>query len=75
MTHSPHSTFRLFSQVVLNQPVNGMLVELTRTRGDPVLFLKSKDLGSVPGGLPTVSDYTEFADSDGFRRSASPLAC
>ena len=55
--------------------MNGMLVELTRTRGDPVLFLKSKDLGSVPGGLPTVTDYTEFADSDGFRRSASPLAC
>lgn len=58
-----------FSQVVLTQPVNGMLVELTRTRGDPVLFLKNKDMGAVPGGLPTVADYTEFADSDGFRRS------
>jgi hypothetical protein len=67
-TYRGFVAWRFVWQVVLNEPVDGMLVELTRTRGDTVLFLKNKDEGSVPGGLPTVADYTEFADSDSFRR-------
>jgi hypothetical protein len=53
--------------VVLDQAVDGLLVELTRSRGDPVLFLKNKNEGNVVGGLPTVADYTLFADSEAFR--------
>jgi len=56
-----------YYQVVLSTPVSAMLVELQRDRGDPVLFVKEKSQGYVSGGVPTVSDYKEFADSDGFR--------
>ena len=41
-----------------------MLAELRRESGDPVLFVKK-----IPrtGAVPSVSDYAQFADTEGFR--------
>ena len=48
-----------------------MLVELRRTSGDPVLFVKEVDDPSAgaPGGgaVPAVNDYANYADMTGFR--------
>eukprot|EP00227_Mantoniella_beaufortii_P000398 CAMPEP_0197606370 /NCGR_PEP_ID=MMETSP1326-20131121/44909_1 /TAXON_ID=1155430 /ORGANISM="Genus nov. species nov., Strain RCC2288" /LENGTH=748 /DNA_ID=CAMNT_0043174275 /DNA_START=271 /DNA_END=2514 /DNA_ORIENTATION=- len=46
-----------------------MLVELNRRGGDPVLFVKKVDEtdGGIRGGVPSVSDYGKFADTEGFR--------
>jgi len=44
-----------------------LLVEMSRRRGDPVLFVKHADDGFLMGGLPTVFDYREFADTNSFR--------
>uniref|UniRef100_A0A061S256 E3 ubiquitin-protein ligase RLIM n=1 Tax=Tetraselmis sp. GSL018 TaxID=582737 RepID=A0A061S256_9CHLO len=44
-----------------------LLVELNRTRGDPVLFVKHRDEGFSRGGLPNVQDYDLHADQDSFR--------
>lgn len=44
-----------------------LLVEMKRTRGDPVLFVKHAGDGFLPGGVPTVFDYQKFADTDSFR--------
>ena len=48
-----------------------LLVELDRTAGDPVLFVKrvNDDAkgSSVKGGVPAVSDYEAYGDSEGFR--------
>jgi hypothetical protein len=45
-----------------------MLVELNRQGGDPVLFVKRvDDVAGVRGGVPSVSDYDNFADTEGFR--------
>jgi hypothetical protein len=44
-----------------------LLVELDRQGGDPVLFLKPKQQGFVPGGLPTASDFNLFADTLSYR--------
>eukprot|EP00740_Mantoniella_antarctica_P009749 CAMPEP_0181386778 /NCGR_PEP_ID=MMETSP1106-20121128/23335_1 /TAXON_ID=81844 /ORGANISM="Mantoniella antarctica, Strain SL-175" /LENGTH=921 /DNA_ID=CAMNT_0023507049 /DNA_START=232 /DNA_END=2997 /DNA_ORIENTATION=+ len=46
-----------------------MLVELERIAGDPVLFVKRVDdpAAGLQGGVPAVSDYADFADTEGFR--------
>ena len=46
-----------------------MLVELNRASGDPVLFVKRVDdvTGGVKGGVPAVSDFGAFADTEGFK--------
>ena len=42
------------------------MVELNRTRGDPVLFLKRHDEGFARYGVPSFQDYDFFADSSSY---------
>lgn len=52
--------YALQSQV---QPTGGTLVlELNRTRGDPVLFLKRRDEGFARYAVPSIHDYDLYAD-------------
>lgn len=39
-----------------------LVLELNRTAGDPVLFLKRHDEGFARYGLPSFQDYDLFAD-------------
>ena len=46
------------------QPTGGTLVlELNRTRGDPVLFLKRRDEGFARYAVPSIQDYDLYADA------------
>ena len=73
----PVGEWAFFDVVVQAPPVYGldpeiaMLVELRRTSGDPVLFVKEVDDPSsgAPGGgaVPAVNDYANYADMTGFR--------
>ena len=51
----------------LPEGVQGLLVEMNRSSGDPVLFVKPAAAGFRPGGLPSVLDYDNFTDSVSFR--------
>ena len=44
-----------------------VVVELERSAGDVVLFLKQEKMGDNPGDVPTTQDYETFADTLGFR--------
>lgn len=47
-------------------PDGTLLVELNRTRGDPVLFVKSHDQGFARYGVPSFRDYELYADTSSF---------
>mmetsp|Transcript_12582 Transcript_12582/g.37821 ORF Transcript_12582/g.37821 Transcript_12582/m.37821 type:complete len:987 (+) Transcript_12582:235-3195(+) len=47
--------------------VEQLVVEMNRTTGDPVLFVKPLAAGFQPGSLPTVLDYANYSDSVSFR--------
>lgn len=42
-------------------------MEMSRTSGDPVLFVKPAAEGYQAGALPSVLDYGNFSDSVSFR--------
>ena len=44
-----------------------LVVELERSAGDVVLFLKHANAGATPGDVPTTQDYEAFADTQSFR--------
>jgi len=44
-----------------------LIVSMERSSGDPVVLLKEASQGSVPGGLPTILDYSDFADTKSFK--------
>ena len=46
----------------VSEGVEQMVVEMNRTRGDPVLFVKPLAGGYQPGFLPTVLDYANYSD-------------
>lgn len=49
-------------------PAGGtILVEMNRTRGDPVLFLKRHDEGFARNAVPSFQDYDFFADSSSYK--------
>ena len=49
--------------VMQSWPSGGtLLLELNRTAGDPVLFLKRQDEGFARYGVPSFQDYDLFAD-------------
>ncbi len=52
--------------VQLPEDATSVMIEMFRTRGDPVLFFKSV-VGPPHGSLPTVLDFDEFADQRDFR--------
>mmetsp|Transcript_27371 Transcript_27371/g.37752 ORF Transcript_27371/g.37752 Transcript_27371/m.37752 type:complete len:617 (+) Transcript_27371:3-1853(+) len=56
-----------YYEINVERKVSALLVELRRYSGDPVLFVKPKYQGYVPGGVPTISDFEQFADVEGFR--------
>ena len=39
------------------------MLELNRTRGDPVLFLKRRDEGFARYAVPSIQDYDLYADA------------
>lgn len=42
-------------------------MELNRTRGDPVLFLKRRDEGFARNAVPSTHDYDLFADGTSYQ--------
>ncbi len=48
-------------QVLLPGSGQELLVEMRRTRGDPVLFVKPADAGFQAGALPAYQDFDQFA--------------
>eukprot|EP00899_Mesostigma_viride_P007560 jgi/Mesvir1/16805/Mv15170-RA.2 len=55
-----------YYEVEVSQPGSSLLVELKRTRGDPVLFVKEVNGGYVAGGVPSELDFSSFADKEAF---------
>jgi len=53
--------------VQLPERAEDLLVEMSRTSGDPVLFVKPAAEGYQAGALPSVLDYGNFTDSVSFR--------
>ena len=43
-----------------------LIVELNRTSGDPVLFVKPHDQGFARYGLPSVHDFDHYADTSSY---------
>lgn len=57
----------LLLPMLQSQPAEGtILVELNRTRGDPVLFLKPQDQGFARYGVPSFHDFDRFADTSSY---------
>eukprot|EP00854_Cymbomonas_tetramitiformis_P027710 gene27710-34206_t len=56
-----------YYEIDVTTTLGALLVTLERNLGDPVLFVKHIDEGYVQGGVPTISDYTKYADVDSFR--------
>ncbi|KAK9834335.1 hypothetical protein WJX81_008044 [Elliptochloris bilobata] len=56
-----------YYQVVLPSSGQEVLVEMRRTRGDPVLFVKPVGAGVQAGALPAYQDFDAFADVASFR--------
>ena len=48
-------------QVILPSGGQELLVEMRRTRGDPVLFVKPANAGFQAGALPAYQDFDQFA--------------
>ena len=44
-----------------------LIVELKRSAGDVVLFLKYENAGATPGDLPTTQDFEAFAETQSSR--------
>ncbi|KAL0035152.1 hypothetical protein WJX79_003689 [Trebouxia sp. C0005] len=53
---------RVTCQSATDQQGGTLLLELNRTAGDPVLFLKRQDEGFARYGVPSFQDYDLFAD-------------
>ena len=53
---------RLLRGVQVSEGVEQMVVEMNRTRGDPVLFVKPLAGGYQPGFLPSVLDFANYSD-------------
>ena len=47
----------------VSEPHQRVLVEMSRKLGDPILFAKTPNEGFAAGDLPTVFDYSAFADT------------
>lgn len=57
----------LLLPMLQSHPTEGtILVELNRTRGDPVLFLKPHDQGFARYGVPSFHDFDRFADASSY---------
>lgn len=48
--------------------VEEVLVEMGRSSGDPLLFVKPLAAGVLPGGVPTALDYATYSDSASFQQ-------
>lgn len=46
----------------VSEGVEQMVVEMNRSRGDPVLFVKPLAGGYQPGFLPSVLDFANYSD-------------